>query len=90
MGVSASDTISSQEIVTKYGISYQTLNYYTNLGFLHAITKQGNRRFYRDDEVKKALSTIRHLRSQGFPLRLIGRFLHSGQSTALLETLLMK
>ena len=85
-----SATITSQEIVTKYSISYQTLNYYTNLGFFNAFTKQGNRRLYREEEVRKTLSAIRQLKLQGFSLRLIGRFIKAGQGITALETLMAR
>lgn len=90
MGIAPNGIISSQDVVTKYGISYQTLNYYTNLGFLSAFTKQGNRRLYREEEVRKTLSAIRALKAQGFPLRLIGRFLRGDQPPAALEALLAR
>ena len=90
MGLPVNDVVTSKDIVAKYGISYQTLNYYTNLGFLSAFTKQGNRRLYREDEVRKTLSAIRHLRMQGFSLKLIGRFIKGGQGVTALETLLAR
>lgn len=85
MAFMTDESVSSQHIVSKYGISYQTLNYYTNLGFLSAVTKQGNRRLYRDDEVRRTLLTIRQLKSQGFSLKLIGRLLRGVGNMAALE-----
>ncbi len=63
--------ISSPEIVTKYKISYQTLNYYTNLGLLHAVKKKGNKRYYDEREIRHNLSKIERLKNEGYTLRLI-------------------
>ena len=63
--------ISSQEIVKKYNVSYQTLNYYTNLGLLPVKKRKGNGRLYNEEEIKKSLERIAQLKDQGYPLRLI-------------------
>lgn len=63
--------ISSQDIIRKYNISYQTLNYYTNLGLLEVRKRKGNGRLYSEKEVKKKLKTITELKDKGYPLRLI-------------------
>lgn len=63
--------ISSQEIVKKYNVSYQTLNYYTNLGLLPVKKRKGNGRLYNEEEIKKSLEKIAQLKDQGYPLRLI-------------------
>lgn len=63
--------ISAVEIVRHYGLSYQTVNYYTNLGLLKVIESKGNKRLYNKDEVAGTLKKIRHLKSRGYPLRLI-------------------
>jgi len=63
--------ISAVEIVKTYGLSYQTVNYYTNLGFLRIIESKGNKRLYGREEVEAALKKIRELKSRGYPLRLI-------------------
>ncbi len=63
--------ISSPEIVTKYKISYQTLNYYTNLGLLHAVKKRGNKRYYDEGEIKHNLTKIESVKNEGYTLRLI-------------------
>ncbi len=46
--------ISSQEIVKKYNVSYQTVNYYTNLGLLPVKKRKGNGRLYNEEEIKKS------------------------------------
>jgi DNA-binding transcriptional MerR regulator len=63
--------ISSKEIVSKYGIPYSTVTYYTNLGFLMVIKRKGNRRFYDRVEVGRQLKRITELRDTGYPIRLI-------------------
>jgi DNA-binding transcriptional MerR regulator len=67
--------ISSQKIIKKYGISYQTLNYYTNLGLLTVRERKGNGRLYSEQEVERNLRRIAELKNQGYPLRLICKML---------------
>jgi len=45
--------LSLQEIAKNFSVSYQTLNYYTSLGLLHPKKRQGNKRLYIADEIKK-------------------------------------
>ena len=71
-----SNLISSPEIVAKYKISYQTLNYYTNLGLFHAVNKRGNKRYYAEKEIRSNLARIQSLKNEGYPLRLIRKFLN--------------
>lgn len=67
--------ISSQEILKKYNVSYQTLNYYTNLGLLKVCKRKGNGRLYNEEEIEKGLKRIAELKDQGYPLRLICKML---------------
>jgi DNA-binding transcriptional MerR regulator len=55
----------------RYGISYQTVNHYTNFGLLPMVTKIGNVRFYRKNLAEKRLRQIRGLVDEGYSLRLI-------------------
>ncbi len=68
--------ISSPQIVARYKISYQTLNYYTNLGLLHVVNKIGNKRLYRESEIRHNLVKIQSLKNEGYTLRLIRKVLH--------------
>lgn len=63
--------ISAAQIAKEYGLSYQTVNYYTNLGFLRVIESQGNKRLYDRKEVEACIENIRELKRRGYPLRLI-------------------
>ena len=63
--------ISAGEIVKKYGVTYQAVNHYTNLGLLHVVTRSGNARMYAQSKVKGRLSKISELVSEGYSLRLI-------------------
>lgn len=63
--------ISPREITKRYGISYQTINYYTNLGFLAVRKRKANSRFYEADEVKGCLARIAELKNKGYSLKLI-------------------
>lgn len=72
--------ISPAEIIKKFHISYQTLNYYTNLGLLHPVIKKGNKRYYQESALKQRLYRIQKLKDQGYTLRLIGKMLSEGQT----------
>jgi len=70
-------SISSIEIIKRYKISYQTLNYYTNLGLLQSLKKKGNKRYYDESELKDNLNKIQKFKNEGYPLRLIRKLLHA-------------
>jgi len=63
--------ISTQGIIKIHNISYQTVNYYTNLGLLMVRKKIGNSRFYRAGEVRRRLDAITKFKNQGYSLKLI-------------------
>ncbi|MFC1632226.1 MerR family transcriptional regulator [Candidatus Omnitrophota bacterium] len=63
--------ISCQEIVRRFNLSYQTVNYYTNLGLLPVRKRKGNERLYQELEIEQNLKRISELKDQGYPLRLI-------------------
>lgn len=65
------NTISAFDISRKYNLSYQTVNYYTNLDLLTAFKNQGNKRLYDAQLVEDRLRQIQSLKSEGYPLRLI-------------------
>ena len=65
------DYISAAEIVKKYGVTYQAVNHYTNLGLLEVMTRDGNARMYARSKVKGRLAKISQLVSEGYSLRLI-------------------
>ena len=72
--------ISAYQIVEKYRISYQTLNYYTNMGLLSVVKKEKNQRWYKEKEVQENLKKIVQLKDEGYPLRLICRLLNNTHS----------
>ena len=67
--------ISPREIVKRYGISYQTINSYTNLGLFVVRRRKGNGRLYNQQEIKQRLEKIAKFKNQGYPLRLIRNML---------------
>lgn len=68
--------ISSREVTEKYNISYQTLNFYTNLGLFEIRRRVGNKRFYDDEEIRTRMSRISELKEEGYPLRMIIKHLN--------------
>jgi len=63
--------IPTKEVVKRFNISYQTLNYYTNLGFFNVVERRGNKRMYDTREIEQKIKDITDLKNQGYPLRLI-------------------
>ena len=63
--------ITAKEIVSKYGLSYQAINRYTDAGLLPVNFKGGNIRFYNRKLVKRRLEKILHLSKEGYSLVLI-------------------
>ena len=70
---SDSELVSVKEIMDKYGVSYQTVNHYTDFGLLPVRVKKGNVRLYDKSAVKTRLKKIRKLAGEGYSLRLIRR-----------------
>lgn len=62
---------SAQEIAKRFGISYQLVNYYTNIGIFCVFTSKGNQRLYDLDQTVRVFKKVQDLRRQGYPLRLI-------------------
>ena len=69
--------ITAREIVRKYPLSYQTLNYYTTIGLLSVVKKSTNQRLYREPDIRDRLRKITSLKNEGYPLHLIRRLLTS-------------
>ena len=63
--------ISAPQIVKQYGISYQTVNHYTDFGLLPVAHKRGNVRFYSKHIVATRLKAIQDLTAEGYSLSLI-------------------
>lgn len=74
----AKTLISPTEIGKIYSISYQTVNYYTNLGLLMVKKKNGNNRLYDSRRVSICLKKINSLKSKGYSLKLICDLLRKG------------
>ena len=65
--------ISAKEIAQEYNLTYQTVNYYTDLGLLPVVSKEGNVRYYDRATVQMRLTEISNLKKEGYSLRLIRR-----------------
>lgn len=70
---------SLREISKIFGVSYQTLNYYTNLGLIKPQKRQGNKRLYLMGGVTERLKKITKLKNEGYPLQVISNILNNGQ-----------
>ena len=65
------------QIARRFHLSYQTVNYYTNLGLLVTARKRGNHRLYHERQTADRLKRIDSLKHEGYPLKLISRVLQS-------------
>lgn len=74
----AKTLISPNEISKIHNISYQTINYYTNLGLLMVKKKNANNRLYNCRQVSACLKKVNDLKSQGYSLKLICNLLRKG------------
>jgi len=63
--------IGAKEVAKKFNISYQQVNYYTNLGFFLVRYNKGNQRLYDYHQIDKTLKEIQRLRRKGYSLRVI-------------------
>ncbi|MBU1006477.1 MAG: response regulator [Candidatus Omnitrophica bacterium] len=64
-------TISAEEVVKKYSLSYQTVNYYTNLGLFVVAGTKRNKRYYDADQIEARIKEINALRLKGYSLKAI-------------------
>ncbi len=74
--------MTAHDVVKRFRLSYQTLNYYTTLGLLQVAKREGNERLYNARGVHKQLSHISRLKDEGYPLRLIARVLSDNGTSA--------
>ena len=74
----AKTLVSPTEISKIYDISYQTVNYYTNLGLLMVKKRNANNRLYDSRQVGACLKKVNNLKSQGYSLKLICDLLRKG------------
>ena len=69
------DLVSAKEISEKHGLTYQTVNHYTNLGLINVVSKKGNIRLYDEDDTAGRLAKITRFINAGLPLRVIRKAL---------------
>ncbi len=63
--------ITAKEISSKFNLSYQVINRYTNAGLLQVVSKKGNIRMYDRLLTEKRLKQILELINEGYPFVLI-------------------
>ena len=73
--------LTASDVIERYRLSYQTLNYYTNLGLLRVAKRDGHQRLYDGRDVQRNLQAVARLKDEGYPLRLISRMLTQGLSS---------
>ena len=65
------DLYSAQEIAKQFHLSYQSVNYYTNIGLFKVCANRGNKRLYSYHQIARTLKKIRELKRKGYSLRVI-------------------
>ena len=65
------DLMSAKDIAKKLRLSYQSVNYYTNIGLFRVCANRGNKRLYSYHQIASNLSKIRELKRKGYSLRVI-------------------
>ncbi|MDD5119695.1 MAG: MerR family transcriptional regulator [Candidatus Omnitrophica bacterium] len=73
----AKTLISPAQISKIHNISYQTINYYTNLGLL-MVKKRNTNRLYDSRQVSACLKKVAELKNRGYSLKLICDLLRKG------------
>ena len=63
--------LSAVQVAQKHQLSYQTVNYYTNLGLLVAVKRRGHHRLSDAVQTEQRLREVESLKLQGYPLKLI-------------------
>ena len=71
--------ISAKDIVKKFNLPYHTLNYYTTIGLLTVVEKNGSARLYDEAMVCQRLKKIQAMMLEGYTLRLIRNKLEEGK-----------
>lgn len=66
-----SGLISAMDIAKEFHISYQLVNYYTNIGLFKVCGNRGNKRLYSHQQVAKNLKKIKKFKQKGYSLRVI-------------------
>ncbi len=72
--------VSAKNIAAILNVSPATVNYYTNIGLFKARGRKGNVRLYDEEETTGIFEQIRHLRGEGYSLRLIQQRFEKGYS----------
>ena len=67
----AKKIISAREVVKKFNIPYHTLNYYSAMGLLPILGKNGNQRLFDEHQIKRRIERITRLTKEGYPLHLV-------------------
>ncbi len=63
--------ITVKEISSKYGLSYQVVNRYSDAGLLSVTFRKGNCRFYDRRHVDRRMKQISAMTREGYSLNLI-------------------
>lgn len=69
----SSKFVTAKEIASKFGLSYQVINRYSDAGLLDISFKKGNVRYYDRKQAQKRMKRISELAREGYSLMLIRR-----------------
>ena len=72
------NSVTTKELAKLLGVSVASVNYYTNMGLFKIKDRRGNVRLYDRHETLSTFEKIRHLKMEGYSLRLIQRRLNRG------------
>ncbi|MBL7081382.1 MAG: MerR family transcriptional regulator [Candidatus Omnitrophica bacterium] len=65
------DLISAKDVAKQFRLSYQSVNYYTNIGLFKVRANRGNKRLYSSHQIARNLKKIREFKRKGYSLRVI-------------------
>jgi len=63
--------VTTKELAEILKVSVATVNYYTNIGLFKICVRKGNMRLYDKKGTVRGFENIKHLRNEGYSLKLI-------------------
>ena len=69
------ELIGVNELAQECHTTYHTINFYINIGLLHVVDRQGNKRFLKKNNALTTMKKVITLRKKGFPLQMIMKYM---------------